>query len=159
MSKQKVIMLLLFILSISLWGLSKLWGGGVTTSEIDHSGPRINCLMLRTLIKPPPPILLPSYVLSPLSSSPSCLRTWSSTQGGHIDLYHVFIRSAFIIYRAYSEPLMDQHVRYSNWWFFLVLKISKQPMSGSIILRHCKYKGIFLYVWILHGTIKYTLRL
>ena len=36
--------------------------------EIDHSGTRICCLLLRTLIKPPQPSLLPFYVLSLPSS-------------------------------------------------------------------------------------------
>ena len=51
------------------WGLSELWGGGVLTSYIDHSGPRIRRLLLRSIINPPCPPLLSSYVPSHPSSS------------------------------------------------------------------------------------------
>ena len=47
-------LVLLLILSTIPWGLSKLWGGGVPTLDIDHSGPRICRLLLRTLINPAP---------------------------------------------------------------------------------------------------------
>ena len=57
------------ILSNSPWGLSELWGGGVPTSDIDHSGPRIRRSLIRTVINPPVPPLLPSDVSSPPSSS------------------------------------------------------------------------------------------
>ena len=45
-----MLLLLLLILATSPWGLSRLWGGGVPTLEIDHSGPRIRRLLLRSLI-------------------------------------------------------------------------------------------------------------
>ena len=64
-----LLLLLLVILSTSPWGLSKLWGGEVPTSDIDHNVPMIRRLLLHTLINPPQPPLIPSYVLSPPSSS------------------------------------------------------------------------------------------
>ena len=67
--QKMLLLLLLMILSTSPWGLSELWGGGVPTLEIHHSGPRIRCLLLRTLINPPRPPLFFSYVPSPPSSS------------------------------------------------------------------------------------------
>ena len=39
-------MLFLLVLATSPWGLSKLWGGGVPTSNIEHSGPRLHRLLL-----------------------------------------------------------------------------------------------------------------
>ena len=51
-------LLLLLILATSPWGLSKLWDGGVPTSDIDHSRPRIRRLLFRSLINgtaPPSP--------------------------------------------------------------------------------------------------------
>ena len=53
-------LLLLLILATSLWGLSKLWGGGVPKLDIDHYGPRIFCLLLRAIIElnsPYPPTI------------------------------------------------------------------------------------------------------
>ena len=79
-------MLLLLILATSPWGLSELWGGGVPTSDIDHSGPRIRHLFLCTLISPPHPLLLPSDFPYPPSSSPSCTRTGSSA---HLGITHL----------------------------------------------------------------------
>ena len=46
------------LLATSPWGLSKLWGGGVLTSDIDLFGPRLLRLMLHSLlIAPVPPSL------------------------------------------------------------------------------------------------------
>ena len=76
------LLFLLLVLSTIPWGFSGLWGGGVPTLGIDHCGPRIRCLLLRTLINPSRPLLLPSYFPSPPLSSPSCLRTVSSNLPG-----------------------------------------------------------------------------
>ena len=40
------IMLLLLIMVTSALGLSKLWSGGIPTSDIAHSAPRLRCLLL-----------------------------------------------------------------------------------------------------------------
>ena len=80
--QKMLLLLLLMILSTSPWGLSELWGGGVPTLEIHHSGPRIRCLLLRTLINPPRPPLFFSYVPSPPSSSTVLLCMWSSVHPG-----------------------------------------------------------------------------
>ena len=49
----------LLLLATSPWGLSKLWGGGVPTPDIDHSGPRLSCLLFCILligtVPPSPP--------------------------------------------------------------------------------------------------------
>ena len=50
--------------------------------DIDHSGPRIHCLLLRTCINPPHPPLLTSYAPSPPSSPTACLLTGSSNHSG-----------------------------------------------------------------------------
>ena len=88
-----LLLLLLLILYNSPWGLSELWVGGVPTSYIDHSGPSICCLLLRTLINPPWTLLIPSYVPSYLSYSPSCLCTWSSAYQ-HL-LYPLFLNLTY----------------------------------------------------------------
>ena len=46
---NQFIMLLLFLLANSSWNLSKLWCGGVPTSDIYHSRPRLHRLLLRSL--------------------------------------------------------------------------------------------------------------
>ena len=53
---------LLLILSASPWGLSELWGGGVPTSDMDHSGPRTHRLLLLFNLA-----LLPHLFLLPFS--------------------------------------------------------------------------------------------
>ena len=35
-------------MAIDAWGLSELWGGGITTSEIDPSAPRLSSIILNT---------------------------------------------------------------------------------------------------------------
>ena len=58
------------LLAASPLGLSKLWGGDVVTSYIDHSGPRIRCLLLHSLLIEPTPSSLPA--------------TWCPYGGGHL---------------------------------------------------------------------------
>ena len=82
MTNFSMSMFLLLILSTSLWSFSELWGGGVSTSDIELFGPRICRLFLLTLNNPPWPLILTSYILYPLSSSLSCLRTGSSAHPG-----------------------------------------------------------------------------
>ena len=72
------LLFVLLVLSTSPWCLSGLWGGGVPTLDINQCVPRICHLLLRTLINPSWPLLLPSYFPSPPLSSPSCLCTVSS---------------------------------------------------------------------------------
>ena len=50
----------LLILATSPWGSFKLWGGVVTTLDIDYSGPRLRGLLLRSLLIVPNPPSLPS---------------------------------------------------------------------------------------------------
>ena len=53
---------MLLVLTTSPWGFSKLWDGGVPTSDIYHSGPRLRCLLLLlSLALPPHLIILPFY--------------------------------------------------------------------------------------------------
>ena len=47
--------------------MSKLWGDGVSTLEIDHYGPRIRRLLLSTLIETTPPS--PPAIWSPISTA------------------------------------------------------------------------------------------
>ena len=54
-------MLLLFLLTPSLWCLSELWGGSVTTSDIYHFWPRLHHLLLRSLIIGPAPTSPPDF--------------------------------------------------------------------------------------------------
>ena len=57
---------MLLLLDTSTWGLSNLWGVGVPTSDIDHSRPRLRCLLLRSLLirrapTSPPDVRCPAY--------------------------------------------------------------------------------------------------
>ena len=62
------LLFLLLILATSPWGLSKSWGAGVPTLDIDHSGPSLCCLLLRTLIVPAPTCpISPSVFFHPAS--------------------------------------------------------------------------------------------
>ena len=66
--------LLLLILVTSPWGLSELWGGGVPTPDIDHSGPSLCRLILRSLIIGPAPPSSPAvWCSTSLPFSFACL--------------------------------------------------------------------------------------
>ena len=82
-------MLLLLIPATSVWRLSKLWGGGIPNSDIDHSAHRLRRLTLHFILSLPPHLFLLSFLdrsFPPLSyrlsicsrslSKPSCF-TWS----------------------------------------------------------------------------------
>ena len=81
-----IYVLLLLIPVTSAWGLSELWGGGISTPDISHSSPRLRRLTLHFILAlpshlflisfldccPPPPSFLPPPHLQPcIVKSPS----------------------------------------------------------------------------------------
>ena len=87
-SSKYTMLILLLILATSTWGYSKLWGGGVPTSDIDHSRPSIRPLLLHTLniwLAPssPPSVQCPAcptvdFYLPPPPPPQDHLPTWAS---------------------------------------------------------------------------------
>ena len=69
-SSKYTMLILLLILATSPWVLSELWGSGVLTPDIDHSGPRLCRLLLRRLLIGTAPHSSPAvwYLSSPPSS-------------------------------------------------------------------------------------------
>ena len=63
-----LLLLLLLIMATSLWGLSELWGGGIPTSYIDQSRPRLCRLLIYSLliVPVPPSPLAVWYLASPV---------------------------------------------------------------------------------------------
>ena len=123
-----LLLLLRLILSISPWGLSKLWGGGVPISDIDHSGPRICRLLLHTLIRPPHPPLLLSYVTSPplpsttLSPHGITRLHFYCLEKHHCPWYNIPIlsgKSPTTDYMGFNHSYLPVPPFLSSWhWFF-----------------------------------------
>ena len=57
-----IYVLLLLIPVTSAWGLSELWGGGISTPDISHSSPRLRRLTLHFILALPSHLFLISFL-------------------------------------------------------------------------------------------------
>ena len=135
-NKCHLLMLLLLLLATSPQGLYELWGCGVTTSDIDHSGPRLRRLLLCILlIGPSPPS--PTSVQCPASPyvvfCPTSAWDHSPTQASPVSVPEYQKTSP-----AFTSPV--------TYRYRLLLFSSLTPITTSgfpsLTLPHC-FRNIF----------------